>query len=535
MDTGAIVLLPPLLIFILALTTRNVLLSLAGGILSATFIASNFSLWKAFYLAVVRILDQTGLPDLAYQTGRYDKIFMFGFLIFLGVLIECMTHSGGLHVYTKRLLHRLKTARQAQLTSLGLSCLFFVDDYLNALMVGSIMRPVTDHFKVPRAKLAYLLNSVSAPLAVLVPASSWVGMILTQLEAAGIHKTLMPKSLMVIHPFRLYIGVIPFLFYPVLSIFTAWYITWSGASFGLMKRHEEQANIDGNLFGGKIPLAKRSIADGEKVGSPLDIVLPLIAFIVVCATLILYTGGWIPFGGKQTLVDAFMSGNSVLALCAAGAIALAVSVLRMLLEGVEPLKLIRLSRQGFDLMKNSLLILLLAWTLSAVLKDDLHTGEYVAKLLSHTVSLALIPLVVFLTTALTTASTGSAWGAIMILTPLALPLIVNVLGAPPIASTYVYGVVPVVGALISGAIAGSHVSPITDAMVIASTSAQAYHLDHVTTQANYAVIPILGSIAAFICAGILNKSPLSLQIGVSLAIGISLCIGLVHVRSRLNR
>lgn len=535
MDTSALVLLPPFLIFALALTTRNVVLSLAVGIFSATFITTHFSIWKGLYLAIVRILEQTGIPDLFYKTGSYDKIFMFGFLILLGILIECMTHSGGLHVYTKRLLSRLKTARQAQLTSLGLSCIFFVDDYLNALMVGSIMRPITDHFKIPRAKLAYLLNSVSAPLAVLVPASSWVGMILTQLEAAGVHKALLPQSLMVIHPFRLYIGVIPFLFYPLLSIFTAWYTTLSGTSFGLMRRYEHQAQLDGNLFGGKTPLPTRSVADSNKIGSPLDIVAPLLAFIIVCATLILYTGGWALLGGKQTLVDAFMSGNSVMALCAAAAVALAVSMLRMLKDGTSAHKLVKLSLQGFDLMKNSLLILLLAWTLSAVLKDDLHTGEYVAKLLSHTVSITLIPLVVFLTTALTTASTGSAWGAIMILTPLALPLIVNILGTAPLSSAYVYGVVPVVGALISGAIAGSHISPITDAMVIASTSAQAYHLDHVQTQATYAITPLLSSIAAFICAGLLYNVALSLQIGCSLLVGFTLCIALVHIRSALNR
>lgn len=533
MNTGVLVLLPPLLIFALALATRNVLISLAVGILAAAFIATDLSPLGGLYLAAKRLLEQTGIPDVIHQTGSYDKLYMFGFLIFLGIFIECMTHTGGLRIYTNRLLKRLKSPRQAQLTSLMLSFLFFVDDYLNALMVGSIMRPITDHFKVPRAKLAYLLNAVSAPLAVLVPASSWVGMILTQLEASGIHRAALPHSLMIIHPFRLYIGVIPFLFYPMLSIFTAWYITWNTISFGLMSRYEEQAKRDGNLFGGKAPLNARSTIDDTTGGSPLDIILPLLVFTILCSTLILYTGRWIALGGTNTLADAFMSGNSVFALCVGAAGALFVSALRIALnEKGAAQKLLKLSVQGFGLMKASLLILFLAWTLSTLLKDDLHTGLYISQLLSKSVGIALIPLVVFLATAVTTATTGSSWGAIMILTPLALPLIITILGGAPLASVYVYGVAPVVGALISGAIAGSHLSPITDAMVIASTSSQAYHLDHVQTQASYSLIPLLGAIVAFLCAGLLHQSHLAIRIGCSLLLGILFCVGFVHIRAR---
>ncbi len=535
MNPSALVLVPPCLIFALALLTRNVLISLLVGILAAGLIATNFSVLPALGLVTSRLIEQTGIPDVLYHTGSYDKILMFGFLIFLGILIECMTFTGGLRIFTRALLKSLTTRRTAQMASLALSCCFFVDDYLSALMVGSIMRPITDHFKVPRAKLAYLLNSVSSPLAVLVPASSWVGMILTQLEASGVHKMAIPGSLIITDPFRLYLYIVPFLFYPILSIFAAWYVVTRNISYGLMHRYEEQSLRDGNLFGGKTELVMhKELPDSAQTGSIWDVILPLIIFIIVCVTVLLATGHYTLFGGTSSLSAAFMSGNSIFALCAGSVCATVMIALSITLKKtVTPSRLVSLSWQGFMLMKNSLIILWLAWTLSTMLQTDLHTGEYVARLLSNTLDLTLIPVIVFLASALTTASTGSSWGSIMLLMPLALPLIVKFLGNPPLVSLDdLYQIAPVIGALLSGAIAGSHLSPITDATVMASTSAQSYHLDHVQTQAGYSLAPLTGAALAFLCVGFLHQSPFWLRCSVSLIVGLIACMVVIYMRSR---
>lgn len=534
MDMGPLVLIPPAVIFALALLTRNVLISLLVGVAAAGIIAANFSPLKGICLAITRLIQQTGIPEVIYSTGSYDKVFMFGFLVFLGILIEFMSHTGSLQIFTRKLLSRIKSARAAQMTSLVLSSCFFVDDYLNALMVGSIMRPITDAFKIPRTKLAYLIHAVSSPMAVIIPASSWVGMILTQLEASGVHKTISSASLVVTDPFRLYLCVIPFLFYPLLSIFSAWYIVYNKISFGLMYRYEEQARRDGNLFGGKAPLSPRSSLPPVHAGSTQDVILPLVAFVMVFAFTLLYTGHYRLLGGSLALAAAFTGGNSIFALFAASACATFISGLTILLKDhTAPSRLAILSLQGLKLMKNSLIILWLAWTLSRMLQIDLHTGDYVARLLSNSVDISLIPVIVFLATALTTASTGSSWGSIMLLMPLALPLIVNFLGHAPLTSLEaLYQIAPVIGAILSGAIAGSHLSPITDDAVMASTSAQAYHLDHVQTQISYSLAPLIGTTIAFLSAGFFNHHGFWIKIAVSATLGLATCVGIIYIRNR---
>ncbi len=530
MDTGALVLVPPALVLIMALLTRNVTISLLLGIFSAGFIASNFTFSQTVTMVIQRLISQTGIPELLHKTGSYDQAVMFGFLMCLGILIEFLSHTGGLRVYTKTLLKRIHSGRGAQLVSLLLSCCFFIDDYFNALMVGSIMRPITDHYRICRAKLAYLINAVTSPLAVIIPASSWVGMMLTQFEASGVTKVAASYSLIVIDPFHLYLSIVPFLFYPFLSIITAWFMVTRNISYGLMHKFETTAEQTGNLFGDKEPLPGRAESLMHH-GSSSDIMLPLSLFIIVCMSVILYTGNYYLFGGTHSLFKAFMSGNTVLGLFSASFSAALVSGVSCLIKKQASLKKLgQLTVQGYFLMQNSILILWLAWTLSTLLENDLHTGQYIAPFLLKVISISMMPLIFFLVATMTSISTGSSWGTISFLIPLALPLMVNLVGHPPLDVSHLSLVAPVIAAILSGAIAGCQLSPITDATVMASASAACYHMDHAQTMASYSLAPLLGSTVAFFLSGLLFQYSYLLATIISLICGMIASIAFIYLR-----
>jgi len=358
-------------------------------------------------------------------------------------------------------------------------------------MVGSIMRPVTDAFTIPRAKLAFLVDSMSAPLCVIVPASSWVAMILVQMQVSGISED----------QFGVYIATIPFLLYPVLIILSAYVITLCGLSFGPLLRYETIARETGNLFGGKPPLMAHHVStEPQTTDSLYDFIIPCIVFMAVLVMALLYSGHW----NVQTA-------NIFFALCLASIItALLMASTFLIQKKISSKKLLMLSYYSWKLMKNSLLVLLCAWTLSSLLKNDLHAGEYVAHILIKKLSISFMPCMFFIVALIVSATTGSAWGTIAVIMPLAIPVVYH-LG---------FLVYPTLGALISGAVAGGHVSPITDSTVMASTSTECYHLDHVYSQLIYSIPAVMGSVGAFICAGLLYQN-------YYVASAASVCVGVV--------
>ncbi len=505
--------LPPLIVIILTIATRNVLISLTSGILMACLIATDFSPLSALTLAIQRVAEETHLGSLVTK-GPLDHVYTFSFLLFLGVLIQLMNHSGGIRAYTKFLLTFIKTKRAAQQTSLVLSSTLFIDDYVNNLTVGAIMRPVTDHFKIARAKLAFLLDSMSGPLCILVPASSWVAFILAQMRASGIsqsnHDALVQQDSLFV-----YISCIPFILYPLLIVFSAWIIVSCNLSFGTMRTFEQEAQNTGNLYGGK-PALYTTTADEQFKGTLLDFIVPIATFILSFLGAVAYSGDSVIFGGSAYFMQTLQQADPFWALFVASMIAVSVTVLLFLRNNAQHYRYIAQAFfDGFMLMKNSLLVLLLAWTLSTLLKNDLQTGAYLASLLPTELSVAYLPLLIFIACLVISASTGSVWGTIALMLPITIPLYYKIaLGSP----TFLNNLYPVLGALFSGAVAGSHFSPITDAMIMTSFSAGCYHLDHVRTQISYASSALIGALAGF---SLLICLPLTLSYGITLA----LCIG----------
>jgi Na+/H+ antiporter NhaC len=516
------------------MATRNVLLSLAGGVLTAAAIASNFSPVATVSLAIQRIIEETHITSI-FSGGSLDHVYTFSFLILLGVLIQLMNHSGGIRAYTNFLLQFIKTPRAAQQTSLALSTTLFIDDYVNNLTVGAIMRPVTDHFKIARAKLAFLLDSMSGPLCMLVPASSWVAFILAQMQASGISSPLSQAgSLINDDPLFVYLACIPYLFYPLLIVFSAWLIVSCGFSYGAMADFEKTAQQTGNLYGGKTPLHKTGQVAEQFQGTLLDFILPIVTFISCFIIAVFYSGKSALLGGTAGFMQTLQQADPFWSLFIASIIAVCVTIALFVYHNPRHMHYIPVTfYDGFMLMKNSLLVLLLAWTLSTLLKNDLQTGTYLASLLPTDLSVSYLPVIIFILCLIISASTGSVWGTIALMLPITIPLYYNIAAASPTLLNNLY---PLLGALFSGSVAGSHFSPISDAMIMTSFSAGCYHLDHVRTQISYASNALMGSVAGFL---VITLLPTTLSYGLTVCISLFTAFfvttSLLIIRSKLGK
>lgn len=529
MSGSWLVLLPPIVVLLIALFFRNVLAALISGIITAAFIVTKGSLIKTISFVAYKIYHE--LSDL-------DHLYTFGFLLLLGVFIELLTRSGGIKAYSHKVKQYIKDQQSTQKLSLVVSSSFFLDDYLNSLTTGAIMRPLTDHFKIPRAKLAFLLDSMSAPLCVLVPATSWIAMILIQLQVSGISTELSRSPQVIADPFGLYLQCIAYLFYPIFIVVSAWIIVQCNISFGTMHKYELIALQTGNLFGNKKPLHVTLLKD-EHPGYLRNFFIPLGFFLSSLLISLLYTGNFRLFGGTNSFIAALLSASifSSLFYCIAATL-----ILSFALYHVEKTLKIHESiisiYHGFNLMKNSCFVLLLAWTLSNILKNDLQTGQYIAHIALGNISQALIPLLFFLTSLVISGSTGSAWGTIALMMPLGIPFITALSGFPlPILAEQLPLLAPTIGAIVAGAVAGCHFSPITDSTVLASTSAGCYHLDHVYTQMSYSFPALIGSIIAFLIVGLgyVYQISFTKTLLMSLISGLLVTIIIIFIRNNIKK
>ncbi|HVX01235.1 MAG TPA: Na+/H+ antiporter NhaC family protein [Candidatus Babeliaceae bacterium] len=537
MDSGTwLSLLPPAFVVLLAVTTRRIILSLILGCISAGIISSSFSLYAGIKLTILRLLQESGFSALLTGIGSYDKLYMFGFLILLGILIELITHSGGIQAYTQTLHRHLTSKKAAQTTSLVLSTLFFIDDYLSSLTVGSIMRNVTDSFKIPRVKLAFLLDSLSAPLCILIPATSWGAMILMQLQVSGISLMPNPTVSVLADPLFIYLSALPFTFYPIFIILSAWFIVRRSISYGLMKKYEEieQGGSDISKVTHKATVNTKSTKPETLPGSLYDFFLPIGSFIITFIIILLYSGSFKLLGGSNSFFVALANANSFLALFSASLLAISLSITILLSKkAITRSQFYTICKMGIKLMKNSILVLVLAWTFGALLKQDLMTGAYLAKVLLNALNPLLLPLMFFITSTLISATTGSAWGTIIFILPIAIPLATKL---SSVFSLQTPLLLPIIAAIFSGAVAGGHFSPITDSTVMASTSAGCNLMDHVYTQISYATPALIGSCVAYLLCGLLiHNSPSIVTAGLSFIIGLAITVSIILLRSKQNK
>ncbi len=522
MQNSWVVLIPPLLVLTAAFVTKRVLLSLCLGIITACFIIADLSVIHAGSILI---------QNLQKQIFNTDNIYTFIFLIALGSLIALLSHTGGTTAYSTIMAKKISDAKSAESASLLLSCLLLFDDFFSSITVGCIMRPLTDRFKIPRAKLAFLIDSMAAPLVVLIPVSSWIATLTMQLHKSGISQDLSDNPLILADPFSLYLHIIPYIFYSFIIMASVLFIVRKRISFGPMHKQEAIAQKTGNLYGGKKP-SKNIDKNYCPVdhGSLIDFFLPIGLLLFSVFSAILYAGKYHLFGGNHSLLKALASTDIFFALCTGTVFTLITSFIFFLIKKKMHLKdILSLIKEGVQLMGPSVAILFFAWTFSSLLIHDLKSGSYLASLVVGNIILPLLPCIFFIVSAITSIAIGSSWGTIAVMVPLATPMLIQLLGIQtPATPEQVYLLLPLLGAAFAGAIAGDHISPISSTTVMSSTSSGAYHTDHVYTQFMYALPALIATIIAYLIAGFLATYSNALSL-IALPIGIILSLSMLYI------
>lgn len=490
MQYSWIVLIPPLLVLATAIATRKVKTSLIVGILSASLITSNFSLIKT----ATHITTQC-----RQQILDASNLYMFAFLLLLGLLITLINKTGGTTAYGNLIKKLLKNQRSSKLSSIVLSLFFTIDDFFSSLTVGCIMRPITDSFKIPRAKLAFLIDSLAAPLVIIAPISTWIAMLLMQLNKAGISLTQADNPVILVDPFIAYLHIIPFVFYSFAIMTSTWLIVVYPLSFGPMRKHEEIALATGNLFGGKPPVKSLITPACTTTGSIIDFLMPIGSLIGCILATILYTGNSALLGGTNSLLQTIQRSDIFMSLFIGCCLANIISFVSLILRRQLSIDLlIEILKEGFFLMLDSLIILFLAWIFSSILKNDLHTGNYIAHILVGKISSLMLPGMFFIASLATSFATGSSWGTITIMIPIAIPMLVSFFNlTPPVAIETLPLLYPTIGAIFAGSVASDHLSPLAPTTTMSATSAGCYLNDHIYTQLPYALPALIGTALAY--------------------------------------
>ncbi len=462
-------LVPPLLAIVLALVTKEVYSSLFIGVAAGALLYTGFHPWNAF----VAFFD-------IMKSSMNLNILIFDVL--LGMIIVLMSKSGGSAAYGKWAGSKIKTKKSAMLATTGLGVLIFVDDYFNCLTVGSVMRPVTDRYKVSRAKLAYIIDATAAPVCIIAPISSWAAAVNSYVpDDAGITG------------FQLFLSTIPYNLYAILTLVMVLFVITAGFDFGLMKIHEKNAE-KGDLFtsgGEEFDQVKEEISSNGKV---MDLVLPVLVLIVSAIGAMIYTGF---LGGATDIVTAFSGCDAETSLIFATMVTVFFMMILYLPRKVVTFKGFMDSFvEGFKMMIPAIAILIFAWSLKGM-GDALEISTFVKNIVgSNTSASVILPAILFVVAVFLSFSTGTSWGTFAILVPIAIAMFPG--------SENLQMMIISVSAVLAGAVCGDHISPISDTTVMSSAGAQSNHINHVTTQMQYAAVVTVISFIGYIIAGFIH-------------------------------
>ncbi len=481
-------LVPPVAAIALALITKEVYSSLFVGILAGGVLYSGMN----FEMTMNHIFED---GVIAVLSDSYNVGILI-FLVILGTLVAMMNKSGASNAFGQFASGKIKGRVGAQLATIGLGCLIFIDDYFNCLTVGSVMRPFTDKFKVSRAKLAYLIDATAAPICIIAPISSWAAAVTGFVEGED--------------GFSIFIRAIPYNFYALLTIVMMLGLVILKVDFGLMKKHEINA-LKGDLY--TTPDRPYAVSDHEVVaetkGTVLDLVLPVAALIVSCVFGMLYTGGF--FSGVD-FVTAFSDCDASLGLTYGSFVGLIVAIVLYTARRVLSFQdCMACLPEGFKSMVSAILILTFAWSLKAM-TDSLGADVYVAALVesSATGFINFLPAIVFVVGCFLAFATGTSWGTFGILIPIVVAVFQNSDPELMIIS---------ISACMAGAVCGDHCSPISDTTIMASAGAQCNHVNHVMTQLPYAITVAAISCVTYIVAGFVRSAWIALPFGIVLTLG----------------
>ena len=480
-------LLPPIIAIALALITKEVYSSLFIGILVGGLLYSNF----AFESTILHVFND-GI--VASVTDSYNMGILI-FLVILGTMVCLMNKAGGSAAFGRWAEKNIKSRVGAQLASILLGCLIFIDDYFNCLTVGSVMRPITDKHNISRAKLAYIIDATAAPICIIAPISSWAAAVAGFAEDG--------------QGFNLFLRAIPYNYYALLTIVMMVGLVVMKVDFGMMRTFERNAIETGDLFSGSNPYASAEEDVPEDKGRVLDLVLPVVMLIICCVIGMIYSGGF--FEGED-FITAFSNSDASVGLMLGSAFALVFSFVYFLIRRSMSFKdMMSCIPDGFKAMVPAIMILTFAWSLKAM-TDSLGAKYFVRDFVrtSATGIQLLLPVIVFVIGCLLAFATGTSWGTFGIL----IPIVQNVFSMDnPMA-------IICISACMAGAVCGDHCSPISDTTIMASAGAQCDHVNHVSTQLPYAITCAAVSGVTYLIAGILVSAGapgiLGLPIGIVL-------------------
>ena len=475
-------LVPPIVAIALALITKEVYSSLFIGVLiGALFISQgSFSVF----------LDATFKDGLVAKVADPWNVGILFFLVILGTMVTLMNRAGGSAAFGNWARLHIKSKVGAQVATICLGILIFIDDYFNCLTVGSVMRPVTDRFKLSRGKLAYLIDSTAAPVCIIAPISSWAAAVSGFVDGED--------------GLGLFIKAIPFNFYALFTILALFIVAIGKVNFGPMKKYESgQESFDEKLDSINVPEGK---------GKILDLVVPIVLLIVFCTVGMVYTGGFFASGeNAKGFVDAFANSDASIGLVLGSFAALILTLIFYLSRRVLGFnKCMACVPDGFKAMVPAILILCLAWTLKGV-TDTLGAKEFVAGIVSGGAAgvMNLMPALIFVIAALLAFATGTSWGTFGILIPIVVAAFSGIDYNLMIIS---------ISACMAGAVCGDHCSPISDTTIMASAGAECNHVNHVNTQLPYVLFVAGVSFVTYIIAGFVRNAGVSLVLGGALTV-----------------
>ena len=488
-------LLPPVIAIALALITKEVYSSLFLGIVVGGLLYSNFSfegtVLHVFEDGIVSVLSDS------YNVG------ILVFLVILGAMVCLMNKAGGSAAFGRWAQTHIKSRAGAQLATIVLGCLIFIDDYFNCLTVGSVMRPITDKHRVSRAKLAYLIDATAAPICIIAPISSWAAAVAGFAEDG--------------QGLNLFIRAIPFNFYAILTVVMMVGMVLMKVEFGTMAIFERNAEETGDLFSGPNPYAMMDEETVEDKGRVLDLVLPIVALVICCVIGMIYSGGF--FSGTG-FVEAFSNSDASVGLMLGSAFALVFTVVYyMIRRSLTFRQMMECIPEGFKAMVPAILILTFAWSLKAM-TDSLGAKYFVRDFVQGNAASfqMFLPAIVFVIGCLLAFATGTSWGTFGML----IPIVQNVFSMDdPLA-------IVCISACMAGAVCGDHCSPISDTTIMASAGAQCDHVSHVSTQLPYAVVAAAVSFVSYIIAGIVPNAFIALPVSIVLMLCTLVVIRVIH-------
>lgn len=486
---------PPVIAIVLALITKEVYSSLFLGILTGAVLYANFNFETTLTHTV-----QDGF--IAKLSDSYNVGILI-FLVLLGALVSMMNKAGGSAAFGRWASSHIKTRVGAQLATIALGVLIFVDDYFNCLTVGSVMRPVADSKRVSRAKLSYLIDSTAAPVCIIAPISSWAAAV------AGFAPE--GKGL------QLFISAIPFNFYAILTIVMMIFLAIAKFDYGPMRTHEKNAEEKGDLFTTLDEKTKQAEAleDVNARGKVIDLVIPVVILIICCLVGMIYSGGFFhaDSGNYHNIITAFSDCDASVGLSLGSLVAIIINVIYFAFIRLGVVKFtdcMGCIPEGFKAMVPAILILTFAWTLKAM-TDSLGATVYIAEIVRESAGTLInfLPAIIFLIAVGLSFSTGTSWGTFGIL----IPIVIAALGDTSSTTTIV-----AISACMAGAVCGDHCSPISDTTIMASAGAQCNHVNHVSTQLPYAMTVAAVSFVSYIIAGFVPKVIIVLPLAIVLMI-----------------